>query len=56
MYRATGAWRKWNIDAARYARELIPPAEYLRMSYYEKWYAGLVRSPDSERPGHARGD
>ena len=42
MYRATGAWRKWNIDAARYSRELIPPAEYLRMSYYEKWYAGLV--------------
>jgi nitrile hydratase len=43
MYIATGAWRKWNIDAARYMRELIPPAEYLRMSYYEKWYAGLVK-------------
>ena len=42
MYRAAGAWHKWNIDAARYSRELIPPAEYLRMSYYEKWYAGLV--------------
>jgi nitrile hydratase beta subunit len=42
MYRATGAWRKWNIDAARHSRELIPPIEYLRMSYYEKWYAGLV--------------
>jgi len=42
MYRATGVWRKWNIDAARFAREVIPPAEYLRMTYYEKWYAGLV--------------
>ena len=42
MYRAAGAWRKWNIDAARHWRELIPPVEYLRMSYYEKWYAGLV--------------
>jgi nitrile hydratase beta subunit len=42
MYRAAGAWHKWNIDAARYSRELIPPAEYLRMSYYEKWYEGLV--------------
>ena len=42
MYRAMGAWRKWNLDAARYAIELIPPAEYLRMSYYEKWYAGLA--------------
>jgi len=39
---AMGAWRKWNIDAARHERELIPPAEYLRMSYYEKWLAGLI--------------
>jgi nitrile hydratase beta subunit len=39
---AMGAWRKWNIDASRHARELIPAAEYLRMSYYEKWIAGLV--------------
>lgn len=39
---AMGAWGKWNIDASRYAREIIPPAEYLRMSYYERWLAGLV--------------
>ena len=39
---ATGAWGKWNIDASRHSREVIPPAEYLRMSYYEKWYAGLI--------------
>jgi nitrile hydratase beta subunit len=39
---AMGAWRKWNIDASRHSRELIPPAEYLRMSYYERWIAGLV--------------
>jgi nitrile hydratase beta subunit len=39
---AMGAWRKWNIDASRHSRELIPPAEYLRMSYYEKWITGLV--------------
>jgi nitrile hydratase len=39
---AMGAWRKWNIDASRHSRELIPPTEYLRMSYYEKWIAGLV--------------
>lgn len=42
MVRAMGAWRKWNIDASRHQRELIPPADYLRMSYYEKWLAGLV--------------
>jgi nitrile hydratase beta subunit len=41
MVRAMGAWRKWNIDASRFQREQIPPAEYLRMSYYEKWLAGL---------------
>jgi nitrile hydratase beta subunit len=31
------AWRKWNIDATRYEQELIPAADYLRMSYYERW-------------------
>lgn len=31
------AVRKWNIDAWRYQIELLPPADYLRMSYYEKW-------------------
>jgi nitrile hydratase len=39
---AMGAWGKWNIDASRYAREIIPPVEYLRMSYYERWLEGLV--------------
>src|ERR1700739_1332422 len=42
MNRAMGAWRKWNLDTSRHSRELIPPAEYLRMSYYERWVAGLV--------------
>ncbi|WP_296599552.1 nitrile hydratase subunit beta [Phenylobacterium sp.] len=26
-----------NIDAGRHRIELLPPADYLRMSYYEKW-------------------
>jgi nitrile hydratase subunit beta len=42
MYIALSAWHKWNIDAARHSREVIPPDEYLRMSYYEKWFAGQV--------------
>jgi len=42
LVRATGAWGKWNIDASRHSRELIPATEYLRMSYYEKWFAGLL--------------
>ncbi|HKX00845.1 MAG TPA: nitrile hydratase subunit beta [Bryobacteraceae bacterium] len=37
MTRALGAWGKWNIDASRHAIERIPPADYLRMSYYERW-------------------
>jgi nitrile hydratase subunit beta len=42
LNRATAALGKWSIDASRHARERIPPADYLRMSYYEKWLAGLV--------------
>src|ERR1700738_2610758 len=41
MTRALAAWRKWNLDASRRTGELIPPADYFRMSYYEKWLAGL---------------
>ena len=42
LNRAMAAWRKWNLDASRHQIELIPPAEYLRMSYYEKWHARLI--------------
>jgi nitrile hydratase len=43
MDRAMFAWRKWNIDAWRHDIETIPPADYLRMSYYEKWLAALEK-------------
>jgi nitrile hydratase beta subunit len=33
---------KWNIDASRHQRESIPGPEYLRMTYYEKWFRGLT--------------
>jgi nitrile hydratase len=39
---ATAAWRKWGLDAFRHQIELIPPAEYLRMSYYEKWFTAVT--------------
>jgi nitrile hydratase len=39
---AMAAWRKWTLDGSRHQRELITAAEYLRISYYEKWLAGLV--------------
>jgi nitrile hydratase subunit beta len=28
---------KWNLDAQRHQTELLPPADYLRMTYYERW-------------------
>jgi nitrile hydratase beta subunit len=40
--RAMGAWRKWNLDATRYQRELIPPADYFTKTYYERWIVALV--------------
>src|SRR5215510_4747057 len=31
-----------NLDNSRHQLELLPPEEYLRMSYYERWFARLV--------------
>jgi hypothetical protein len=31
-----------NLDASRHALELLPPADYLRMSYYERWVARML--------------
>jgi nitrile hydratase beta subunit len=40
---AMGATGEWSPDASRFARESLPPAEYLSKSYYERWLAGLER-------------
>lgn len=40
---AMGAYGAWNIDMTRYAREQMPPADYLRSTYYEHWVFGLQR-------------
>ncbi|HCP00429.1 MAG: nitrile hydratase subunit beta [Alphaproteobacteria bacterium] len=37
-----GFWRRWNIDANRHSLERLHPADYLSMTYYEKWVAGMV--------------
>jgi len=42
LTRAMRAWRRWNIDADRHDLELLPPVDYLRMSYYERWAARLA--------------
>jgi nitrile hydratase subunit beta len=41
LTRAIAATGAFNIDAARYARELLPPNIYLASSYYKKWLLGL---------------
>jgi nitrile hydratase subunit beta len=40
--RAMGAWRKWTTDNTRHEIEQIPPADYIRMSYYERWLVSTV--------------
>jgi nitrile hydratase subunit beta len=41
--RAMGAWRKYNPDAWRHDIETLPPVDYLRMSYYEKWFYAMEK-------------
>ena len=61
MALAMGATGAWNIDASRHARERIPPADYLRASYYEIWLKGMERlllekglvTPEELRSGRA---
>ena len=35
--------RQWNVDEFRRNIEQLPPVDYLRLSYYEKWLAALER-------------
>jgi nitrile hydratase subunit beta len=37
LNRAMRAWGRWSLDADRHALEIMPPIDYLRMSYYERW-------------------
>lgn len=40
---AMGFTGTWNLDSSRFARESLPPAEYLSASYYAIWLAALER-------------
>ena len=42
MNRALRAWRLWTIDGDRHAIERLPQDDYLRMSYYERWFVATV--------------
>lgn len=39
---ALGAWGRWGADEFRSMIEQIPPADYLRMNYYERWLAAMT--------------
>ena len=41
MQRAMGFTGLWTIDAGRASLEALPPLEYLRSSYYRRWFLGL---------------
>jgi nitrile hydratase len=43
MVIAFGAAGRWSSDGGRYARESLPPGEYLTSSYYEIWIKGLEK-------------
>ncbi|TMJ03264.1 MAG: nitrile hydratase subunit beta [Alphaproteobacteria bacterium] len=53
----------WNIDMSRFARENRAPQEYLSMTYYQIWLAGLEKlmverglvSPEEIETGHPIG-
>jgi len=40
---AMGALGQWNLDQSRFARESLPPAQYLASTYYQIWFEGLKR-------------
>jgi nitrile hydratase len=40
VLRARGG--QWNLDAFRHGIELLPPTDYLRMTYYERWFAWMI--------------
>jgi nitrile hydratase len=41
IQRAMGATGLWTIDGGRASLETLPPVEYLRSSYYRRWFLGL---------------
>ena len=34
----------WNLDASRSGVESLPPVDYLRMSYYERWFTWMRKT------------
>ena len=43
LQRSMGYARLWTIDGGRASLETLPPVEYLRSSYYRRWFLGLEK-------------
>src|SRR3954451_13183426 len=37
----------WGLDAFRHGLEVLPPVDYFRMSYYERWFTWMLRTVDA---------
>ena len=48
MVVALGASGAWNLDQSRFARESLPPADYLAWPYYRIWLEGGSEEHTSE--------
>jgi nitrile hydratase beta subunit len=42
LRRAMAAWGKWNLDMSRHEIELVAPADYLRLGYYERQFVAFL--------------
>ncbi len=42
MVQLMAAWRTVTIDAGRHSIERLPPVDYLRYNYFEKWFDALI--------------
>ncbi len=59
---AIGVANIWNLDAFRFARESLPPSQYLNLSYYGLWVVTLenmmldygVATREEIKSGHAQ--
>ena len=43
LQRSMGFARLWTIDGGRASLETLPPVDYLRSSYYRRWFLGLEK-------------
>lgn len=43
LQRSMGFTRLWTIDGGRASLETLPPVDYLRSSYYRRWFLGLEK-------------